>query len=150
MTNLGGPSALVRELAEEVRQSMHAGDLAAAEAAAERALSLAPGLGPLVNLLGLVRLGQARFADAEALFARAADADRRCAEFHANRGIALKSLGRPDEALQSLRRASTLSADPAQSGQRAVLGRASRRRDRGAAQGGRARAALERAARQAR
>jgi len=113
MTNLGGPSARVRELAEEVRHAMRAGDLAAAETAAERALSLAPGLAPLANLLGLVRLGQARFADAEALFARAADADRRCAEFHANRGIALKAMGRLDDALQSLRRASTLSpADP--------------------------------------
>lgn len=95
-------------LAEEARTLLKAGDLERAEQAASHALALEPEHPQLLNLLGLVKLAQHEFAAAESLFARAIGRVRRAAEFHSNRGIALKSLGRGTDAVASFRRAAQL------------------------------------------
>jgi Flp pilus assembly protein TadD len=95
-------------LVERARALLRSGDLAGADSAASQALALEPDHPQLLNLLGLVRLAQRRFEEAESLFGRAVARDRRAPEFHHNRGIALKGLGRGADAVASFRRAREL------------------------------------------
>jgi len=55
--------------------------------------------------LGLLRLQQARFADAEPLFRRAVKTDKRSAEAHHSLAIALTGLARYDDAIQHYQKA---------------------------------------------
>ena len=68
MSAIRGPLEQARELADQASRALTAGEFATAERTVERALAIAPGVAPLVNLMGLVRLAQKRFAEAETMF----------------------------------------------------------------------------------
>jgi len=89
------------------------GDTARAERLYAKVLDRQPQDYNALHLLGVIRAQQRRFAEAEALIARALQS-KTTAEALGNRGAALVELGRFDEAVDSLHRALALKPDQPQ------------------------------------
>ena len=108
-----GPSpdaAVALHLAMGRAEWVRSSDAGAAAAHYERALAIEPQHAGALGDLASLRIAQQRFADAEALYARAIEGAPDNAAFHAGRGYALYRLGRADAAIASLEQA--LALDP--------------------------------------
>lgn len=88
-------------LEEQVRERMHAGDLAAARALVEKALALAPREAAIHHLSGRVALREGRLDVAVAHLQTAAAADDRSPKIRYDFAEALRLSGRPAEALDA-------------------------------------------------
>ncbi len=98
-------------LLQQAMQRHQGGRLAEAANLYEDILRLDPAHPDALYLLGQVRLYQGIFQQAENLFVRAVASRPQAAPFHLHHGLALRRLGRTDDALAAFHRAQTL--DPA-------------------------------------
>lgn len=86
-------------------QHHQAGHLGDAEAFYDRVLRARPEHPGALNLLGVVRVQSQRFEEALVLFDKAIAAGGANADYHANRGLALRGANRLADALEAFRRA---------------------------------------------
>jgi len=107
----GPESAAGRDLRQRALRAHREGKLATADKLYRRILEQSPQDAVAMQLLGVVRAQQRRFAEAEPLLARAASLSPANPEIHNNLGNVLLELGRAGEATESFRRAIALRPD---------------------------------------
>jgi tetratricopeptide (TPR) repeat protein len=128
MGRIGGLSALDEDLLPRALRAHREGKLAMADKLYRRILERTPGDVGAMQLLGVMRAQQRRFAEAEPLLAKAAAADPANPDVQNNLANVLMELGRVGEASERFR--SALALRPAFPEAQYNLGNALRRQDR--------------------
>lgn len=105
LKRLGSGSLDIDEQLSLGVQHHQAGHLADAETFYDRVLRARPDHPGALNLLGVVRVQSQRFEEALALFDKAIAAGGANADYHANRGLALRGTERLEDAMEAFRRA---------------------------------------------
>ncbi|HKF61890.1 MAG TPA: tetratricopeptide repeat protein, partial [Dongiaceae bacterium] len=126
---IGGPSTLGEDLLPRALRAHREGKLAMADKLYRRILERTPGDINALQLLGVMRAQQRRFAEAEPLLAKAASADPANPDVQNNLANVLMELGRVGEAAERFRRA--LALRPTFPEAHYNLGNALRRQERG-------------------
>ncbi|HQR12818.1 MAG TPA: tetratricopeptide repeat protein, partial [Casimicrobiaceae bacterium] len=103
----------VEQAVRQAREFHGAGRPSDAQPLCEAALKAQPGHFEALHLLGVIKLQQGKYGEAEALFAQAILANADSESAHTNRGSALLGLGRPDDALESFGRALSINPESA-------------------------------------
>ena len=99
------PQMSIQDAIELAKRAHQGGNLAGAEEIYRQVLAVVPEHPEALHLLGLVELQSGRLEGAVGLIRRAIAADPMAAHFHANLGLALMVLKRPEEAVAAYERA---------------------------------------------